>query len=91
VITNGCFRISAPKAENGFIAARIVSSIRRDETLAGKVQRFQANDAWKTNVNWRAGGVFSLPGQSSEGRASPVHWLTTATISGAIVTTGDPQ
>ena len=26
LITNGCFRISAPKAENGFVARRIVSS-----------------------------------------------------------------
>jgi hypothetical protein len=38
VITNGCFRLSAPKAENGFIPARIVSSTRSDETLAGKKQ-----------------------------------------------------
>jgi hypothetical protein len=38
VIAVGCFRTSAPKTENGFVAQRIVSSALPDETMAGKIQ-----------------------------------------------------
>jgi hypothetical protein len=38
VITIGCFRTSAPKTENGFIAQENCFVSRADETIAGKVQ-----------------------------------------------------
>jgi hypothetical protein len=38
LITSGCFRTSAPKVENGFVARRFVSSAALDETIAEKAQ-----------------------------------------------------
>jgi hypothetical protein len=91
LITIGRFRSSAPKAENGFVAPRIVSWPKADETIRIKTKRFQLIKIRKQ----ASGRAPAAPGRTAIGRSLDQHGRSmayrAAISAGTGTRIGEPQ